>query len=66
MVEHFPPDPNRDGCRDRADDMQDLIANKITSLDAGTTLRLHIERHWPGASEFFRSPNGSHGKLHQS
>ena len=55
MVEHFPYDPNRDGCRDRADDMQDLTANKITSLDAGTTLRLHIERHWPGASEFFRS-----------
>jgi hypothetical protein len=35
--------------------MRERAANKITSLDAGLALLLHIGRHWPGASEFLRS-----------
>ena len=34
--------------------MRGVPLNEVTALDAGLTLLLHVERHWPGASEFLR------------
>ena len=31
-----------------------MPANEATALEAGHASWFHIERHWPGASEFLR------------